>query len=247
MAIFWRTVLVAGSMRSSVPFSSEVSQTESSLAVMPPSLSAGPTERVAVILLVAGSTRASVAGLPQSGTHSVSKAKVRSEQGSSGNSILAASLLVRGSIRWTDFNLSLATQMAFAEMASQSGSPPRSNVAMGFKLANGTWTCITPGFSGDGEPGWSWETVASANARASARFLDGNIFLFRRYAGWKPNRLRGSLSAIGRVNKLFGEGWQVASAFLFATSSLRHREKRRRGCRRCKVGGRGLALLVGSR
>ena len=107
-------------MRRSVPSSSEMSQTESPLAVMPPSLSAGPTGSVAMILLVAGSTRASDLGSPQSGTHSVPNAKARQEQGSEGNSIFATTLFVRGSMRWTALSLSLVTHTASSEKASQS-------------------------------------------------------------------------------------------------------------------------------
>jgi len=89
MEIFWRTELLAGSMRKSVPASSETIQTESSLSVMPPSLSPGPNGRMAMILFVAGSTRARDAGFPQSGTQSVPNAKVKPEHGSAWNSILA--------------------------------------------------------------------------------------------------------------------------------------------------------------
>src|SRR5450432_681516 len=189
MAIFWRTVWEAGSTRRSVPLASEMIQREYSLAVMPPSLSAGPTGSVAVILLVAGSTRANVAGWPQSGTQRELNANARPEQGSDGNSILATRVLVRGSMRWTDFSLSLVTQTAFSEMASHSGSPPRLRVAMGFKLVSGDWTAFMPGFSGGVAVGWFWATawVAAtiANARVSARFFAGDIFLIRGWVDWE--------------------------------------------------------------
>src|SRR5450755_3512825 len=157
-------------------------QREYSLAVMPPSLSAGPTGSVAVILLVAGSTRARLAGWPQRGTQRELNANARPEQGSDGNSILATRVLVRGSMRWTDFSLSLVTQTAFSEMASQSGSPPRLRVAMGFKLVSGDWTAFMPGFSGGVAVGWFGRRLGWRRRlrmpELARDFLLGTFFLF---------------------------------------------------------------------
>jgi len=84
MEIFWRTLFVLGLIRTKVPFLLVTSQTLLEFEVMPPSESAGPTRRVAVILFVRAFTRASLGGFPQRGTHRLPKLKVRPEQGGEG-------------------------------------------------------------------------------------------------------------------------------------------------------------------
>jgi len=94
MEISWRTALSAGSMRKSVPSSPTIQM--ASLAAIPPSLSAGPNGKMATILFVAETTRASGPGFPQSGTPSEPNAYVKPEHGSAWNSILAEMLAPRG-------------------------------------------------------------------------------------------------------------------------------------------------------
>src|SRR5438477_1517184 len=102
MAMRWRTVLVRGSMRVSVPFLSGMIQTLSLLAVIPPSAPAVPTGRMALISFVFTSTRARVGLLPHTGTHMLPNPNARPEHASPESLIFATILSVEGLIRCTE-------------------------------------------------------------------------------------------------------------------------------------------------
>src|SRR3954469_17489853 len=119
MEILWRTLFDTGSMRTSVPASSVTIQTPSRLAAIPPSEPAGPTASVATIWLVVPSIRTVEFGLPHSGTHRLPKPNVRPEHGSPGTATTAASLLILGSILWTEAGSELATQTASSVICTQ--------------------------------------------------------------------------------------------------------------------------------
>src|SRR6185369_5250343 len=124
MEIVWRTLFDTGSIRTSVPALSVTIQTLSRLAAIPPSGAAGPIESVATIWLVVASTRTIEFGLPHSGTHRLPKPNVRPEHGSPGTLTMATSLLVLGSILWTEAGSELATQTASSVICTQSASVP---------------------------------------------------------------------------------------------------------------------------
>src|ERR1700722_20767785 len=98
MEIFWRTLLVEGSIRFSVPFLSVTSQTLSSLAAIPPSGAAGGIGSVAETAFLAASMRTRSGIFPQTGTQMLPNPEARPEQASLDTPTLAATLLVAGSI-----------------------------------------------------------------------------------------------------------------------------------------------------
>src|SRR4029077_13807951 len=136
MEIFCRTVPVVGSIRLSVPFLSVTIQTLSLLTVIPPSGPAGPTGSVAMILFLSASTRTSAGFLPHSGTQRLPNPIARPEHASPDKLTFETTLLVAGSIRWTEYGFVLATQTASPVTSAQSAVPPTFNVATGFKSAN---------------------------------------------------------------------------------------------------------------
>ncbi len=138
MEVFCRTLLVAGSMRASVPFLSVTIQMLSALTVIPPSGPGGPTGSVAVILFLRASTRTSEGSLPQSGTQRLPNPNVRPEHASPDKLTSEPTLLVAGSIRWTEFGFVVATQTGSSVTRTQSAVLPTLNVAIDFKEAKGT-------------------------------------------------------------------------------------------------------------
>src|SRR5262245_10145042 len=141
------TLLVAGSMRASVPFLSIISQTLPAPAAMPPSESPMVIGTVAVTALVFKSTRASVLS-PQFGTQRLPNAAARPEHGClpAPRATVAATVFVFGSNRDTLSFGSFDTH-ADSSIASQSGCPPTVNTASGFRRSIGILTpgVFTPG------------------------------------------------------------------------------------------------------
>ena len=112
MGIVCRILLVTGSMRARVPTLSVIIQMLSPLAVIPPSGPAGPMGRLALIWFVRELRRTSEFALPHNGTQRLPNPNARPAHGSPGTGMIATSLLVLGSIRWTDAGFELATQTA---------------------------------------------------------------------------------------------------------------------------------------
>src|SRR5437879_6566811 len=137
MTIFCRTVLLAGSIRLSVPLLSVTIQILSPLAVIPPSGPAGPIASVAVILLARASTRTSEGFFPHRGTQILSNPNARPEHASPGRLTFSTILLVAGSIRCTEKGFVLATHTASCVIRTQSAVPPIPRLALDFKEANG--------------------------------------------------------------------------------------------------------------
>src|SRR6266849_3980906 len=97
-------------MRTSVRALSVTIQMLAPLAAIPPSGPAGPRESLALIRLVTVLTRTIELCFPHNGTQRLPKPKARPAHGSPGMGTMAISLLVLGSIRWTDAGLELATR-----------------------------------------------------------------------------------------------------------------------------------------
>src|SRR5215831_7499044 len=125
MALF-----VAGSILDRTPCGSVKYQMLSSLAAIPPSVSAGPSGIVATTLFVATSIRESVLS-PQFGTQTLPNPAASPEQGSLPTGTVAATLFVFGSI------LVIAPLGLFeihtesGRMATQSGAPSTGYTASG--------------------------------------------------------------------------------------------------------------------
>ena len=126
-----RIAPVAGLIRASVPALSTISQTSPAPVVIPPSAAAGPTSKTAVKRLPARSTLASDGIAVHMGIQRLPKPVASPAQGSPGRVMLAASLLVFGSIRCTAKGPVLPTHTASAVIATQSAVLPRWIVASG--------------------------------------------------------------------------------------------------------------------
>src|ERR1700722_752720 len=98
MEIFWRTLLVEGSIRFSVPFLSVTIQPLPSQAETQPSGAAGGTVSAAETALLAAAMQTRSGIFPQTGTQMLPNPEARPEQASLDTPTLAATLLVAGSI-----------------------------------------------------------------------------------------------------------------------------------------------------
>src|SRR5438309_777640 len=133
IAMRWRTALVSGLMRVSVPFSSEMIQMLSLLAVIPASAPAVPNGRMELMLFVFTSIRASVGVLPHTGTQMLPNPNANPEHASPVSRIFAMTLLLVGSMRCTESGFDPPTQTASSVTRTQSAVLPILNVADGFK------------------------------------------------------------------------------------------------------------------
>ena len=141
--IFDATRFVAGSMRDSTPEASDGSHTLPSPAAIPPSVSATPVGIDVRTLWAAISTRHTVPSL-QWGTHTLPKPVAKPAHGALPTGIVAATVLVDGSIQEMLF-LGLLEIQTPSLMATQSGKPGIGNRAMACKSDMGRCTRFRSG------------------------------------------------------------------------------------------------------